>query len=302
MITRNTFELAMAAACTLFAAPAFANGPARQAWDVGIKDPLVLDLVVEAGDVRVTYSREDQLALTVSARDAAGNDISREFLERGLSVQHNGPSFRIRSHPDRFQEAAPKVSYQIDVPSRTEARVSILQTGNLTVIGINGPAALATGEGNIEVADVLRSRVEARTGKGKISCLKVREVYAETGSGNIVLMEDGPSRAVVKRGVGTIEAAGARGGLAASTDRGDVHVKAVLHDAWELTSVAGNIRMELPTKTSFNLDADTVSGGIFVDREDMQKPAGEVHELHQQMNGGGSRVSAHTTAGNIFIQ
>jgi DUF4097 and DUF4098 domain-containing protein YvlB len=302
MSTKNTVQLAIASAFILFAAPAFAKGPVRQTLDVGLKDPVVLDLEVAAGDVRVAYRRDGELALSVSAHDANEKDISEEFLGRGMTVEQDGPRIRIRSLPDRFPGAAPKVSYQIDVPFRTEVNAAILRAGNLTVIGITGPAALTTTEGNIEVAHVLRYRVEARTAKGKISCLRIREVYAETGSGNIVLMEDGPSRAVVKSGLGAIEAAGARGSLAASTDKGDVHVKAVLYDTWQLTSGAGNIRIEIPPKTKFNLDADTVSGGISVEREDMQQPASEIHELHQQVNGGGSRISVHTTAGNIFIQ
>jgi|SRR5215469_489998 len=298
---KNAFQLAMASALVLWAVPAFAQAPVRQTLDVGIKDPVVLDLAVAAGDVRVTYSRDGELALTVSARDADGREISEEFLERGMTVEQDGPRIRIRSLPDRFTGAAPRVSYQIDVPFRTEVNATILGAGNFTVIGISGPAALTTAQGNIEVAQVPRARVEARTGKGKISCARVREVVAETGSGNIVLMEDGPSRAVVRSGLGVIEAAGARGSLFASTDRGDVHVKAVLNDTWQLSSGAGNVRIEMPPKTKFNVDADAVSGSISVERDDMQKPASEIHELHQQVNGGGKRVSVHSTAGNIFI-
>jgi DUF4097 and DUF4098 domain-containing protein YvlB len=302
MRTKTACTLAIASVYFALTSRAFAGGPARQTLVVGLKDPVVLDVAVERGDVRVTYSRDGEVGVGVSAHDGTGKDISDEFLRRGLTVKQDGSHIQVRSLTDLFPGATPKIFYQIDVPSRTEMKASIFGTGNLTVIGISGPAVLTTVEGNIEVADVLRSRVEARTGKGKISCIKVREVDAETGSGNIVLMEDGPSRAVVKKGLGMIEAAGARGSLAVSTDRGDVHVKAVLHDTWQLTSVGGNIRIEMPPKTRFNLDADTVSGGISVEREDMQKPSSEVHEIHQQVNGGGSRVSAHTTAGNILIQ
>jgi DUF4097 and DUF4098 domain-containing protein YvlB len=249
----------------------------------------------------VTYSRDGEVALSISAHDANGKDVSEAFLDHGLTVEQDGPRIRIRSLAGRFPGAVPKLFYQIDVPFRTEVDATILGAGNFTVIGISGPAALSTAEGNIEVAQVLRSRVEAQTGKGKISCTRVREVVAETGSGNIVLTEDGQSRAVVRSGLGSIEAAGARGSLFASTDRGDVHVKAVLYDAWQLSSGAGNVRIEMPPKTKFNLDADAISGSISVERDDMQKPAREIHELHQQVNGGGTRVSAHSTAGNIFI-
>jgi hypothetical protein len=302
MNTNSTLQLATVSVVVLFGAPTFAKGPVRQTLEVGLKDPVVLDLSVAAGDVRVTYSRDGELSVSVSARDANGEEISEDFLAHGMTVEQDGPRIRIRSLPDRFPGAAPKVSYQIDAPFRTEVNAAIIGAGNLTVIGVTGPAALATAEGNIEVAEVLRSRVEARTGKGKISCLRIREVNAETGSGNIVLMEDGPSRAVVKSGLGAIEAAGARGSLFASTDKGDVHVKAVLYDTWEITSRAGNVRIEMPPKTKFNLDADTVSGIVSVERDDMLRPASEIHELHQQVNGGGRRVSVHSTAANIFIQ
>jgi len=50
------------------------------------------------------------------------------------------------------------------------------------------------------------------------------------------------------------------------------------------------------------LDADSVSGSISVERDDMQKPASEIHELRQEVNGGGRRVSAHSTTGNVYIQ
>jgi len=36
------------------------------------------------------------------------------------------------------------------------------------------------------------------------------------------------------------------GSLIASTDKGHVHVKAVLYDAWQLTSGAGNVHIEMP--------------------------------------------------------
>jgi len=299
MRTNGRFQLAMASALVLFAAPAFAKGPVRQTLDVGLTDLVVLDVAVAAGDVRVAYSRDGELAVNVSAQDTNGKEISEQFW----TVEQDGPRIRIRSIPGQFPGAGAKVSYQIDVPFRTEVNAAIRGAGNLTVIGITGPAALTTAEGNIEVTYVPRYRVEARTGKGKISCVRIRgEAYAETGSGNIVLMEDGPSQAVVKSGLGSIEAVGAQGSLFASTDKGGVHVKAALYGTWQLTSGAGDVRVEMPPKTKFNLDANAISGSISVERDDMQKPAGEIHQLQQQVNGGGTLVSVHSTAGHIFVQ
>jgi hypothetical protein len=283
-MSKSTFQLAMVSTFFLFAAPALAKGPARKTLDVGLKDPVVLDLAVAAGDVRMTYSRDGELSVNVSAQDTSGEEISEKFLTRGMTVEQDGPRVRIRTLPNPFPGKPPKVSYQIDVPSRIEVNAAILGAGNLTVIGITGPATL-------------------RTAQGKISCSRVRgKLDAETGSGNIVLIQNGPSRAVVKAGLGSIDAVAARGNLFASTDKGDVHIKAVLWDAWQVTSRSGNVRIELPDEQKFDFDAETVSGSISVERDDMQKPASEIHKLHQQVNGGGSRVSVRSAAGNIFIQ
>ena len=283
MSIQSTFQHKMASAFVLFAAPAFAGGPARQTLDVGLKDPVVLDVAVAAGDVRMTYSRDGELSVNVSAQDTSGKEISEEFLKRGMTVEQDGPRIRIHTLPNQFPGNPPKVSYQIDVPSRTEVNAAVLGSGNLTVIGITGPATL-------------------RTAHGKISCTRVRgKLDAETGSGNIALIQNGPSRAVVKSGLGSIDAVAARGSLFASTDKGDVHIKAVLWDTWQVTSRSGNVRIELPDEQRFDFDAETVSGSISVERDDMEKPTREIHQLHQQVNGGGIRLSVHT-AGNIFIQ
>lgn len=122
----------------------------------------------------MTCSRDGEVALSLSAHDAGGNEISEEFLRRSVMVEQDGPRIKIRGVPSPSPGTAPKVSWQIDVPFRTEVNAVILGAGNFTVIGITGPVILTTAEGNIEVAYVPRNRVEARSGKGKISCVRVR--------------------------------------------------------------------------------------------------------------------------------
>jgi DUF4097 and DUF4098 domain-containing protein YvlB len=205
------------------------------------------------------------------------------------------------------------------VPYRTEV-TSRLNRGKQNISGILGPGKLATGKGDIKASyiskglqaevdhgnldlQVIGEHVEAKTGNGNISCTRVAQgVSAETGDGDIIVMVVGPSAAAVKKGTGRIDVGGARSSFVGSTDGGDLHIKALPHDDWQLNSVSGNIRVELAPAAKFELDATTDSGNVLVDREDIAKPDAAVSHLHQRVNGGGKHIEAHTNAGTIVIR
>ena len=164
------------------------------------------------------------------------------------------------------------------------------------------PATVVTGVGDIDATYVRPGLLRAQTGKGKISCTRVSHLEVESGSGNITLMESGRSKATVKKGFGRIEVAGARGAFTGATDKGDIHIKAVPWDDWQLTSNSGNILIELPSKAKFETDFSTKPGEISVERAGMEKPAPDAREYRQQVNGGGRSVRALSAAGNILIE
>jgi DUF4097 and DUF4098 domain-containing protein YvlB len=124
--------------------------------------------------------------------------------------------------------------------------------------------------GNLDL-QVIGEHVEAKTGSGNISCARLAQgVSAETGDGDITLMVVGPSTATVEKGTGRIDVGGARSSFVGSTDGGDLCIKAIPHGDWQLNSVSGNIRVELPAAAKFELDASTDSGNVLVDRDDTQ--------------------------------
>lgn len=267
---------------------------------VGLKDPVVLDVSISKGDLTIEYNRDGVVSIYASGKDASGRSLTEDFLKSSLIIDKEENHITVRSSasvPD-----VKSMSYRIDVPFRTQVNSSALEMGNQKLIGITGPAKLESSVGNIDVTYVRFSQVQAITGKGNISCARVAQVFAETGRGNITLEEDGPSEAAVKKGLGRIEISGARGKINASTDGGDLHIKAVLTGNWQLKSVAGSIRIELPPRSYFEINAETTSGGISVERDDMHKPPAESHQLHDQVNGGGTHIEAQTISGNIYIQ
>jgi hypothetical protein len=105
----------------------------------------------------------------------------------------------------------------------------------------------------------------------------------------------------VKSGNGRIDVGGARGTLLASTNTGDLHVKAFPHEDWELSSRSGTIRVELPPASPFDLDAMSDSGDVLIARGDMDKPAVGDRCLTRKGNGGGKRIRVRTESGKIVV-
>ena len=269
-----------------------------------IKEPTTLSVAVSRGNVEIGYGREGQVALYAFGKDAGGKDLPAEFFAKNLVIEQTGNIVSIRDSlsSDSLLSSLYTIKYQLDVPHRTTVDSVVSGTGNQSLTGITGPAKLVSGAGDITAVYVHFAPVYAKTGKGNISCTRDFEVNAETGEGNITLMENGNSKAVVKGGRGKIEVGGARGAVDGSTDTGTLHVRAVPWGDWQLKSSSGNIHIELPPKAKFDFDASSDSGGIDIEREDLQRPEGEVHRLHQQVNGGGTHITARSVKGTISIE
>lgn len=127
-------------------------------------------------------------------------------------------------------------------------------------------------------------------------------VSAETGEGDITLMVVGPSTAIVKKGIGRIDVGGARDSFVGSTDGGNLHVKAIPHQDWQLSSASGDVRVELPPSAKFELEASTKPGELQFDRDDITRPDANALQLHRAVNGGGKRIAVHTESGRISIR
>ncbi|HLY97912.1 MAG TPA: DUF4097 family beta strand repeat-containing protein [Candidatus Angelobacter sp.] len=261
--------------------------------------PLTLDIALSRGDLNIRYQREGELRITGFAKTPAGKIAAEQFFKSGLVITQDKQHVTIKNAPN-----APDADVQIElnVPYRTELTSVVTGVGNQKLIGISGPAKLQSGEGDMEVTFVRLGRVQVRTGKGKIACTRVIQLDAETGEGNVVLLEDAITKAVIKKGSGRMEIGGARDTLDATTDTGLLHVKAVPVADWKLKSGSGNIRIELPPKSGFEIAASTTSGNISSERDDVKSPEGSAHELQQKVNGGGKHIQVQSVSGNISIE
>ncbi len=284
---------------------------------VALQEPVILDIDIEIGQLQILYNRDGQVTLSVSTQGSLGVEAGKDSPPLPL-VEQNGNHITIRMAGARDQKVR-SAHYRLDVPYRTEV-ISRVGTGKQEISGIMGPVRVVTESGDTRVSyvsedvaatvgngslnlDVIGGQVQARVRRGSIACTRAAQgISAETEQGDITLTAVGPSTAKVKEGSGRIEVSGARSSLAGSTDGGDIHVRAVVHDNWQMTSRSGNIRIELPVNSSFMLDASTVAGTILFDRDDLEKADERTRHINRTVNGGGKRIDAHTETGQVAIR
>jgi hypothetical protein len=314
-----TFVTAIALLAWVQSSSAQTTADFRRILTVTSAETVRLDVDVAVGELQVSYGRDGEVSIAASAKSSAPAGIADGFFSAVLSIEQIGNHIMIHTSNPAPREERTSVLYQIDVPYRTEL-TSKINSGKQVITGILGPVNAVTNKGDIKAAyisnaleghvgrgnldlQVIGGHVDAITDSGNISCTRLPQgVSAEAGEGDITLMVVGPSTAVVKKGSGRISVGGARGGFTGSTDQGDIYLKAIPHEDWQLSSASGNVRLELPPAAKFELEASTKTGWLQFDRDDISRVEANVLQVRQAINGGGKRIVVHTESGRIVIR
>ncbi len=295
----------------------YAQGTAQFARTLAVSGPVTLEVAIPKGEVTIVQGGDDRMVITAGLQANRTHPASSSAIP-SVTVEQNGTHIQVRYVYDHAvtEPASHAISVRIEAPRRAEV-ISSMGFGDLTMVGVDGPVKADTTTGHINISyalndvsvqvgsgeidiEAVSGRVRANVDHGNISCTRVPEwVSAETGEGDITLRVVGPSEAKVRKGGGRIDMGGARGTLVATTDTGDLHVKAVPHQDWQLSSASGRIRVEMPESAGFEINAVTKTGNISVQRPDMDNDAS--HAVMQKVNGGGRRIQIRSQEGNIVI-
>jgi hypothetical protein len=287
----------------------------QRTFPVSMAEPVTLHVELEQGDLQIGYARDGEVAISVVASGNSEANPGTPLVEQFRVVSTNN-HIEVRNRSD-FSPGV-RLTYHIDVPYRTEVDAS-LEYGKAKISGILGPVNVRVGFGDIEASrislgttahtrtgelnfDLVGGRIEAQTEHGNVVCQRASQgISAETGDGDIFLAVVGASDAIVKTGGGRIDAVGIRGPLHASASSGEIFVRAVPHDDWQLSSISGTVRIQLPHGSGFDLDLATNSGEVVIGRTDLKNPNAGVRHINEKANGGGKRIEVRTESGRIVI-
>jgi DUF4097 and DUF4098 domain-containing protein YvlB len=310
-LIRSMAVIAVVASCFQ---PGFAQ-QIRRTFAVSPAETVSLQVELEQGDLRIGYARNGEVTITAFA---TGTDAIPEAtsLADQFRVETTNNHVEVSNGPGSSLNL--RLIYSIDVPYRTEITAS-LEYGKAKISGIMGPVNVQVGVGDVQVShvgldtkartrmgdlsfDSVGGRIEAQTEQGNIVCERAFQgISAETGYGDISLAVVGTSAATVKTGGGHIDAVGVRGGLLASASSGEIFVRAVPRDDWQLSSITGTVRLQLPRGSGFELDLATNSGEMLITRNDLKNPNAGTRHTNQKANGGGKRIEVRTESGRIVV-
>jgi hypothetical protein len=300
--------------------PSSVAGGFTQIVSVAQDRPLELTVLLPRGQVEVFHGAEERVTIAIAGQARGGEALDERLIAASLSIEQTGNNLRLGyAVVPELEAAHPQLSYRIDVPHWSEVRAAV-DAGTLTILGVMGPVnafvrsgvirasyvskelSAETESGDVSI-EAVGGRVEAKAGRGNISCARVaRGASVVTGDGDIDLTSMGPSKALVRKGSGKIDVIGLDSSLKAATDAGELRVRAIPRNNWELESESGNVRVHFPRTARFDIDAATDSGEIVIRREDIERPPASVRHLVQKTNGGGPRIEIHTGNGGITIQ
>ncbi|HEX4966123.1 MAG TPA: DUF4097 family beta strand repeat-containing protein [Thermoanaerobaculia bacterium] len=229
------------------------------------------------GGVKLEAWDRDEVRIEADKEVKAGTDsAARKAMDQvRIDVTPGAGSLRIETHTPKRGESFwdaifgnginYNVNYRIHVPRQAAVDAESVN-GAVSLAGTHGKVRLGTTNGAVDVADVT-GNVNAGTTNGGVTALRVAgAVKAETTNGAVEI---------------DLTALPAGSDLSFESTNGGIHVR-------------------LPRDARLSVDAETTNGHVKSDFDVHGGKQGK-HALKGDINGGGGKLSIHTTNGGIEI-
>jgi DUF4097 and DUF4098 domain-containing protein YvlB len=228
-----------------------------------------------------------------------------------IEVKKEANTLRIETkYPEHRERESINVSvnYQLWIPDKAFVDLDSV-SGEVTAEGIGGSARVNTVSGNIKLENVekgvdcnstsgdlvlknVKGDVDANTTSGKISASQIiGSIHAVSVSGDIELSDVSEAKVIKASSVsGSIRYQG----------------KIMPEGKYSLKTMSGQIVLDLPSDSSFELEADTFSGHI--DSDFPIEISGKIvprefpREFHAVVNKGGGYITLSSFSGSIGIK
>lgn len=265
-----------------------------------------VDILCDSMNVVFDESGDETCTVKVyQHKKRKGAEVRMESAGDTLSVRREHSNYAVVSlFGFRFGDGTEKV--EIFLPKSYHGTVRV-ETGSGN-IGAEADLQLAdfqaaAGSGNIRCRNVAAKEITVSAGSGNISFGNAegnRNITA--GSGNIRIL-GGAGNTVVSTGSGTITVEGAKGSFNGSAGSGNIRVcMEEVSDEIRIATVSGNIKLEIPTESSFVYAGDSVSGKIWTDFDNLLEWNRKGNKAKGSYRDGSDiRISTQASSGNTTV-
>ncbi|HET6935315.1 MAG TPA: DUF4097 family beta strand repeat-containing protein [Candidatus Angelobacter sp.] len=234
-----------------------------------VSGPVNLSVETAAGGIFVRSGSDN--VVQIRARVRAGNSFiggngeeKIHKLQQNPPIEQQGNTIRITRPSDPDLRNNVRIEYDIIAPAKTQLTANS-GAGNSTINGLALPVDATTGAGTITAED-LAGDVRLRTGAG------------------------------------TVNAKSVGGALEIESGAGSIHVQGEPKHDWRLKAGAGSIHLDVPSGSSFNLDAESGMGKVNVsDSLELKDANVSTNRVRGKVGGGGPVVEINSGVGSIDV-
>lgn len=263
-----------------------------------VQQGAALRVNTDLGDVRVRGGDADSVLVTVNVR---GREQDVEDFVVKFNQTAQGVEVRARYRDNEgwdFDWHDFDAQFDIVVPREFNLKLET-SGGDIGVTDIRGMIGGGTSGGDINLTGITGD-VRLETSGGDIVLKEVTGTIAtETSGGDI----DGTTLTGdvnVETSGGDIDLRAVKGKTVASTSGGNVRVELLENLGIDVSTSGGNIVVRLPGAASADIEAESHSGSVNCDFPILGKL--DDGSLHGTINGGGPKLKAETSGGNISIR
>jgi DUF4097 and DUF4098 domain-containing protein YvlB len=246
-----------------------------------------------AGTVKITSWSKNEVYVKIS-----GNSEAEENLDFEVNPDASGIKVNASKKTGAHGIHNLSLKFEISVPLDYSVKVST-GGGNVTLTDLNGTVDISTKGGNVSLGKINGS-VDVSTAGGNISVsANTGKLKLSTAGGNINAGKfDGDVE--VSTAGGNIHLTGSNGKVDGSTLGGNIHFDySGKNLGVDLSTMAGQISLDLPPDFAANVDLSTMVGKIRCDFNGNEAKGNA--NLKTTFNNGGEVLKCSTMAGNIKV-
>jgi putative adhesin len=250
-------------------------------WDFPCSDPIDANISFASGSVTVTAAPTDAVTVVISGDDDKFiSEVTVDFADRHL----------VLSEPPRRGLSWRGRDLRITISMPPGSRLSVqVASAEVRCRGEYGAVDIRTASGGVDV-DVVRGRAEVSTASGDVRITEAGEVNAQTASGEL-RVGHATGDVTGKTASGSLSVGAADASVTGRTASGSISLGSVARGRADLTSVSGDVEVNVVQGTGVFLDLSSLSGRVTTDLA-ASEPEGEADlRLRCQTVSGSVQVS-----------
>ena len=263
----------------------------------------LLSLKTNVGSIHVNVGETSDVSVEVLVHieDGTPDEAALQNKNAQLNCTQNGNNVDFLAEFHRLNGRL-GIEFRILVPRTYNVKLKS-GAGNISIDGMEGETYAETSGGELSFKRIV-GHVSGRTAGGNINAAEIRGTVSVSTAGGSIAIEHVTAGVVAQTSGGSIRIEDLGGEIEATTKGGSVAARMsnqIVDDCY-LTTLAGNVIVELNQASAFDIDAETRAGSIVTEFPITMRGKLRGNSCKSSINGGGPKLILRSSAGDIHLR